>query len=408
MRFLVPWRSDGGHRERLWAFCRAWWRERFPDALIVEGSSPDGKFNRAAAINDAARGDWDVAIVLDADVLADPGQVRDAVELARSTGRLTLAYERFAGLTMGMTTRVLDGYEGRWGAGTRFRSTTHESSIVVVPRALWETVGGFDERFVGWGQEDVAFVQACRVLGGEPERVAGPVYHLWHERSPDRRAFDPQYRANQALGARYRETREPDAMRELLAERFNDIYRTNEWNGAGGTRSGPGSSLEATVLLREHLPAIIADLGVASVLDAGCGDALWMPELPGYVGCDIASEAIAAARSRHPDRSYVVADICTDELPRVEAVICRDALQHLSLLDGLTALQNFRRTGAKWLLANTHRGGTNNDVASGGFYEIDLEAAPFWLGEPVRSFPDGAWKRQNRYPHKAFGVWEIA
>lgn len=152
---------------------------------------------------------------------------------------------------------------------------------------------------------------------------------------------------------------------------------------------------------------ILTELGASSVLDAGCSDSLWMPPLLGYVGVDIVPEAVAVALDRHPERDYRVLDVCSDELPATDAIICRDTLQHLSLLDGLTALQNFRRTGAKWLLANTHRGGTNVDIASGGWYEVDLERAPFWLGSPLKSWPDGQWKGRNRYPNKVFGVWEL-
>jgi hypothetical protein len=102
-----------------------------------------------------------------------------------------------------------------------------------------------------------------------------------------------------------------------------------------------------------------------------------------------------------------VADICADELPRCEAVLVRDALQHLSLRDGLTALQNFRRTGAKWLLASSHGGEENTDITSGGWYPCNLEAAPFWLGEPRWSIPDGTWDSGVRFPTKSFGLWEL-
>ena len=219
VRFVVPWRPDGEARNDLWAFTRARWERSFPEIDLVTSPGPDGPFNRSAAINDAARGEWDLAVVLDADVLAEPEQVEDALERAGATGRLTLGFERFVGLTPNMSKLLMKGYVGDWNRGARFRSEFHESSIVVVPRPLWDGIGGFDERFVGWGQEDVAFVQAARVLGGQIERVGGDVFHLWHARSPDRDPRLGQYRANQALGARYRETHEPNVMRALLSER---------------------------------------------------------------------------------------------------------------------------------------------------------------------------------------------
>lgn len=414
MRFLVPRRADEGSRDTLWDHCHKHWSQGCPDIPITVGSSPDGPFNRAAAINDAARGSWDIGVVLDADVLADPAQVYTALERAMDTGRVTLPYDVFLGLTASMTKRVLAGREGDWTRGVRFRSRTHESSIVVIPRTAWDAVGGFDERFVGWGQEDVAFIQSVRVLVGEIDRIGGPVYHLEHGDRAARGKGTPLYEANQVLGARYRETKEPEAMRELLAERdmserqrtFAGIWARNAWNGTE-TPAGPGSTMLATRTLQEELSRIIGEMGITSVLDAGCADSLWMPELPGYIGVDIIPAAIERAKERHPDRTYFVADICADELPRCEAVIVRDALQHLSLRDGLTALQNFRRTGVKWLLASSHEGEENSDVLSGGYYPCNLEAAPFWLGPPRWAIPDGIWDAGVRYPNKVFGLWEL-
>jgi len=132
-----------------------------------------------------------------------------------------------------------------------------------------------------------------------------------------------------------------------------------------------------------------------------------MTELPGYVGVDIVPDAIEVATKRHPGRRYMVADICKDELPIVEAIICRDAMQHMSLADGLAAVSNFRPTGAAWLLASTHRDTVNENVSTGGYYQINMEAEPFCFGEPYLAIPDGAWDGQNRYPHKLLGIWPL-
>lgn len=211
---------------------------------------------------------------------------------------------------------------------------------------------------------------------------------------------EPKEQSVSPIAVRY----DPDSRRR--AQVFTSIYRRNAWNGRE-TRSGPGSGTEATAALREWLPEVLEELGVGSVLDGGCGEATWQPELPGYIGADIVREAVLAARKRHPERTYVLADICRDDLPRTDAVFCRDALQHLSLADGLAALQNFRRSGAKWLIASSHQGEVNRDVPSGGWYPSNLEASPFWLGKPARTLFDGRWESQDRYPHKIIGAWEL-
>ena len=133
-----------------------------------------------------------------------------------------------------------------------------------------------------------------------------------------------------------------------------------------------------------------------------------MPDLPGYVGVDIVPGAIASARTRFPGRDFRVADIVLDDLPRADAVLCRDVLQHLPLADGLSAIENFRRAGARFLLSSTHEGGRNRNVPAGRWFAIDLEAAPFSLGPPLESFPDGSWASGVAFPTRRFGVWRIS
>lgn len=220
---LVPRRADGGHRDRLWSYVRDEWLREFPNWTIAEGHHHDGPFNRSAALNRAARdaGDWDVAVVADADTVTPPDQVHEAVATARHLGCAVLAYDQWCGLHERGTERVLAGDRRSWRRWTRHRYRNTVSSCLVVPRRLWDSVGGFDEGFVGWGFEDVAFWSALDVLGPRPvQRIAGPCWHLWHPTSPERDRSLPDYQRGERRRARYLDAREQgaDAMRRLLDE----------------------------------------------------------------------------------------------------------------------------------------------------------------------------------------------
>ena len=240
---LVPRRTDGGRRDELWAFCRAWWEREFPAFEIVEGTHDGGRFNRSAALNRAAAStDAEILIVADGDVIVPPDQVRTAVKVAGETGRAVLPYEHngYTPLTEAMTNRVLDGFEGRWdptpaAVVSHEKSPNHVSSCVVVPRPLWERVGGFDERFDGWGPEDRAFHMACRVLGGGVETITGrdvgakraQVFHLWHPLSTERAVGgkrngyrdDPIWLAGKALWDHAAACTHPRDMERFIADR---------------------------------------------------------------------------------------------------------------------------------------------------------------------------------------------
>jgi GT2 family glycosyltransferase len=218
---LVPRRIDGGRRDQLWGFVKSRWAENHPDWRVVEGHHDDGPFNRSAAINTAARNaeEWDVAVIGDSDSFVSRHQANAAVRKAFAAGQITFAYDRFAYLNRRMSDRVMAGFNGDWWPGVEWTMTGTCSSMVVVPRQLWDEVGGFDEGFVGWGMEDVGFSLACQAIGGGMKRVQGEVWHLHHPSSPENHQSSPLYRANTERVKRYGDC-DYDAgkMRALLAE----------------------------------------------------------------------------------------------------------------------------------------------------------------------------------------------
>lgn len=197
---------------------------------------------------------------------------------------------------------------------------------------------------------------------------------------------------------------------------FDRIYARNVWNGRVSL-SGPGSDPNATKMLAGVLSALASELEIESFVNAGCGDDLWTPALPGYVGIDGVGLAIARARRRHPERTYLVGDI-RESVPRGNLVLLRDVVQHLPLEDGVRILSRIRESGSSWLLASTysgpsprHPGRVNADVAPGDYYCPDLTAPPFDLPEPERVYPDGFdYDDPTRIadPSKWLGLWRLA
>ncbi len=197
---LVPRRADDGPRDRLWDHCRPLWEERhgWP---IYEGASPEGPFNRSAAVNAAAEaaGEWDVAVIIDADVICAPDSVVSAVELAWQSDRLVVAHDERVMLNRRGTEKVLAGFQGSW----RERSMVERiwldsvSCCVAISRRLWELAGPFDELFVGWGREDTAFRIACEVETGPIVKVCGETFHLWHPVAAEVAKNHPRRQANE-------------------------------------------------------------------------------------------------------------------------------------------------------------------------------------------------------------------
>jgi hypothetical protein len=236
---LVPRRDGDPERDGLWDWCIRYWETQV-GLPIFEGH--DGKwgdlapFNRSRAINRAAEaaGDWDVAVIIDGDVVVDRRMVEGAVAKAVRTGGPVLAYTERDQLTAQGTPHVLALDPGKvdlrqaprqWRRWVRGRLRGSCSSANVVTRSLWDAVGGFDENFVGWGYEDIAARVAWETMSGvEMLKIPGVLFHLWHTVSSGNQPTSPTMLANKALCDRYLAARwSPEMMRVVLAGELDSV-----------------------------------------------------------------------------------------------------------------------------------------------------------------------------------------
>lgn len=244
---LVPLRTtiatvEGAHRIPLWELCCEWWQQYFPSAAIVtatditpelEASSPfQLPFSRATAINRAAAAeeakDAEVLVIADADIIPDLRPLEEAIGRAQEIPHfgLHVPYNCVRHLSKHFTETCIysesDFFRRKF---TEFAfHTTHTSTsfggVNVVSRQSFERVGGFDERFVGWGGEDDAFKHSLEVAVGKTHVIPGCITHLWHpttSRETDQR--DGYYDKNLELLGRYWAADMPEFIDDLIAER---------------------------------------------------------------------------------------------------------------------------------------------------------------------------------------------
>jgi methyltransferase family protein len=200
-----------------------------------------------------------------------------------------------------------------------------------------------------------------------------------------------------------------------LAQRFRRIHDTNLW-GAPASTSGLGSEMDATAVLRAELPRLLEKLGVTSLLDAPCGDANWINQanlVVSIIGVDIVPSLIerlqARAAAGEIKGEYHLADITRDPLPRCDAILCRDALVHLSFANIERAVANFRASGATWLIATTFpEWQTNGDCEDGDWRALNFERAPFDWGTPVELVNENCLEAGGGWRDKSLGVWRLS
>ena len=200
----------------------------------------------------------------------------------------------------------------------------------------------------------------------------------------------------------------PQERSQRIAARFSEIWRSNGWNCAE-TRSGSGSTLAQTVAVRRELVKLFGELDVRTLVDAGCGELNWISKISDkldvYLGFDVVEGLVADLRKRfeeHKTHFFNTADITRHVLPRADAILCRDVMTHLPHAMVKEALDNFRKSGARYLIATTFPRGRNDPIRVGAWQAMDLCAEPFRLPPPQCLIPE---ELQNSV--KSLGVWAL-
>lgn len=195
---------------------------------------------------------------------------------------------------------------------------------------------------------------------------------------------------------------------------FKEIYRSNGF-GSDESKSGTGSTLDQTARVREELPALLAKYKVKRFLDAPCGDFNWLQLLDfgdiEYIGGDIVDDVVAKNNTEFGEggaRRFEVLDIITGDLPAVDMIFCRDCLVHLNFENAQAAIENFKASGATYLLTTTFVERQDNEDLYGMWRPINLQKAPFDFPEPLELLIEECSEADGAFQDKALGLWKIS
>ena len=193
--------------------------------------------------------------------------------------------------------------------------------------------------------------------------------------------------------------------------KFTRIYHTTQFGGKVSV-SGPGSDLIQTKIILPEIALLVKELNVKVFLDAPCGDFYWMKNLEigleKYIGVDIVADMIRKNQQNYGTkiREFITRDIIKDELPKVDLILCRDCLVHLSLRDIFSAIKNFKRSKSTYLLTTTFSQHLKNgDIVTGDWRPLNLQLSPFNFQKPIKLINEGY--PECGYPDKSLGLWKI-
>lgn len=193
-----------GHQSRRYPYAIV--REMFRDLgwpVVVAGGLEGDLYNCGQSKNagvaqlEDPRAD-DVLVVADADCVTSEATLLQAVWMASHTPGVVWCGNQIRILDRDTTERLQSWREAaaQVSAG-ELRPCDATPQLYVIRRDAWDTLGGYDQSYVGYGFEDYDFRH--RAAQRWPLRTApGLLVHLWHQ--PDKEKVSPGslYEANRA------------------------------------------------------------------------------------------------------------------------------------------------------------------------------------------------------------------
>jgi hypothetical protein len=130
-----------------------------------------------------------------------------------------------------------------------------------------------------------------------------------------------------------------------------------------------------------------------------------------YTGGEIIEDLVKSNNIKYADehRKFILLDILTHEIPKVDLIFCRDCLVHFSTKHIVTAVRNFKKSGSNYLVTTIFTGNKKNkDIATGQWQPLNLQLHPFNFPKPVKIINENCTQDNGIYADKSLAIWEIS
>lgn len=179
-QIIIPWRDTGEPwRKRHFDFLNTYYSKDFE---IILGDV-DGDFNRSGARNAGVeKSNSEVSVIIDADNILPINNIFEAITLAKKKDILVKPFSLFGYLTEESTNDFYNSFEKVF-FNPSYIDPPQKNFVggsYVMKKSLWQSLGGMDEGFIGWGAEDDAFHLLCKNSGVRTAYLEGNCYHLYH------------------------------------------------------------------------------------------------------------------------------------------------------------------------------------------------------------------------------------
>lgn len=179
------------------------------------------------------------------------------------------------------------------------------------------------------------------------------------------------------------------AIHDPIEKLFTTIYETNFWQSSESV-SGPGSELRVTRKMSIELTKLLKRFSITSIADAPCGDCNWMRHVDigscRYIGFDIVQDLIECNKQMlGSTKEFQHLNLIENVIEKVDLIICRDMLAHLTNEQIFKVLDNFKKSESKYILMTTNLHSQENYPieSAGDWRKLNLQLPPFNFPRPL-------------------------
>ena len=228
LSIVLPYRpSEDGYRSAIFDWIYKRYEQLFPDSEIIVCDSNDEQFSRSKSRNIGVDQSTKKFILLaDADIIPFKQFIESGIFDINNGVSWMILYDN-------------DLYFNADKSSSKIILNSDPISEIIPSQIIWEhkitswagqllfkredfyEIGGYDERFTGWGYEDNAFQVAADTILGQHKRVRNAwTIHLWHPYSHDSTFGQPMIRYNRNLYNNYvRCSNSKEQMLDLIRSR---------------------------------------------------------------------------------------------------------------------------------------------------------------------------------------------
>lgn len=189
LSIIIPYRGDGGQRDRLLEVVKEQYNQYYPNSEIVisnDGYKDNEPFSRAEAINNGVKqSKGDILIISDADVLIHKNYLDYCIQTINEK-QFIIPYNFIYYLNKRQTANYLRNkqltpYTYHHHTIKTSKGLENPGGIQIITKELFNEIGQYNLQFKGWGWEDREFAwRIFEKLGKIPVNCTGRMYHLWH------------------------------------------------------------------------------------------------------------------------------------------------------------------------------------------------------------------------------------